>query len=220
MGQLAKAVYGEDPAAAASCRERRCHGMKQTSPASVLAEARTRLQTHGGSSEAGREAVEAEINSLESHASRTHHGEYPAKGGFMGSGLVEAGCKTKTRVGGHLKQSGRFWSETGVETIHGLRCLILGPHTDEARKQPGNLVTRQKAKVRGRSGEPEKRAAWIFRPAPCSDDDSPRKDETGLPQSEGPPAVSGDAPPEPAPSSGRMRSTRRLMPSSANSLCG
>jgi hypothetical protein len=126
----------------------------------------------------------------------------------------------KTRAGGHLKQSGRFWSETGVETIHGLRCLILGPHTDEARKQPGNLVTRQKAKVRGRSGEPEKRAAWIFRPAPCSDDDSPRKDETGLPQSEGPPAVSGDAPPEPAPSSGRMRSTRRLMPSSANSLCG
>jgi hypothetical protein len=82
--------------------------MKQTSPASALAEPRTRLQTHGGSSEAGREAVEAEINSLESHASRTHHGEYPAKGGFMGSGLVEAGCETKTRVGGHLKQSGRF----------------------------------------------------------------------------------------------------------------
>ena len=164
MGQLAKAVYGEDPAAAASCRERRYHDMKKTSPASVLAETRTRLQTHGGSSEAGREAVEAEINSLESHASRTHHGEYPAKGGFMGSGLVEAG--RETRVGGHLKQSGRFWSETGVETIHGLRRLILGPHTDEARKQPRNLVNRQKAKVRGRSGEPEKPAAWIFRPAP------------------------------------------------------
>lgn len=79
MGQLAKALYEEDPAGAALCRERWCHDMKRTSPASLLTEAR-------------REAAEVEIHYLERHASRTRYGEYRAKGWFIGSGVIEAGC--------------------------------------------------------------------------------------------------------------------------------
>ena len=157
VDQLAKALHEDDPAAAASCRERWCHDMKHHSPASLLAEARAMLQTHGGWSAARRETVEAEINYLESHASRTHYGEYRAKGWFIGSGVIEAGCKTV--VGRRLKQSGMFWSQTGAENILGLRCLVLGPHFDAAWKERRNLVARQKAKARRWSSAPEKRAA-------------------------------------------------------------
>ena len=157
VGQLAKALYEEDPAGAASCRERWCHDMKQTSPASLLTEMRAMLESHPEWSEARREAVEAEINYLQSHASRTRYGEYRAKGWFIGSGVIEAGCKTA--VGRRLKQSGMFWSETGAENILGLRCLVLGPHFNDAWKQRRNLVARQKAKARRWSPAPEKRAA-------------------------------------------------------------
>ena len=131
--------------------------MKQTSPASLLTEMRAMLESHPEWSEARREAVEAEINYLQSHASRTRYGEYRAKGWFIGSGVIEAGCKTA--VGRRLKQSGMFWSETGAENILGLRCLVLGPHFNDAWKQRRNLVARQRAKARRWSPAPEKRAA-------------------------------------------------------------
>ncbi len=71
-----------------------------------------------------------EIAYLQSHASRTRYGHYQVQGWFIGSGVVEAGCKTV--VGRRLKQSGMFWSESGAENILSLRCLILGSHFDDA----------------------------------------------------------------------------------------
>ena len=42
---------------------------------------------------------------------------------FVGSGIIEAGCKT---VAGHrLKQSGMFWTVTGANSILALRCPHL-----------------------------------------------------------------------------------------------
>ena len=169
VGQLAKALHkedpAEDPAGAALCRGRWCHDMKRTSPASLLTEARAMLQSHSEWSEARCEAAEVEIHYLERHASRTRYGEYRAKGWFIGSGMIEAGCKTG--VGRRLKQSGMFWSETGAENILGLRGLALGPHFHDAWKERRNLVARQKAKARRWSTEPEKRAAGLFCPAPA-----------------------------------------------------
>ncbi len=40
------------------------------------------------------------------------YGVYRKNGWFIGSGVIEAGCKTL--VGKRLKQSGMFWSETGA----------------------------------------------------------------------------------------------------------
>lgn len=157
VGQLAAALHDDDPAEAASCRERWCRDMKQDSPASLLAEARAMLEAHPEWSEAKREAVQLPINYLESHAARTRYGEYRANGWFIGSGVVEAGCKTV--VGRRLKQSGMFWSQTGAEDILGLRCLVLGPHFDAAWKQRRNLLARQKAKARRWVPDPDKRAA-------------------------------------------------------------
>ena len=46
---------------------------------------------------------------------------FRAAGYFIGSGVVEAGCKTV--IAGRCKQSGMFWSESGAQNILALRCI-------------------------------------------------------------------------------------------------
>ena len=55
------------------------------------------------------------------NVSRMQHGMFRAAGWFIGSGVVEAGCKTV--IGGRCKQSGMFWSKSGAENILAPRCL-------------------------------------------------------------------------------------------------
>ncbi|MBU6409696.1 MAG: hypothetical protein KGR98_04845 [Verrucomicrobia bacterium] len=43
---------------------------------------------------------------------RTQYGAFRARGCFIGSGVVEAGCKTL--IGGGGRQSGMFWSRLGL----------------------------------------------------------------------------------------------------------
>ena len=71
-------------------------------------------------------------------------GHYQANGWFIGSGVIEAGCKTV--IGRRLKQSGMFWSQTGAEDILSLRCLVLGPHFDAAWKARREILDPQQAK--------------------------------------------------------------------------
>jgi hypothetical protein len=67
------------------------------------------------------EAVEQELGYFLRNVSRMQYGTFRAKGYFIGSGVVEAGCKTI--IGGRCKQSGMFWSESGAENILALRCI-------------------------------------------------------------------------------------------------
>lgn len=60
---------------------------------------------------------------------RMQYGTFRAKGYFIGSGVVEAGCKTI--IGARCKQSGMFWSETGAENILALRCINSSRRLDE-----------------------------------------------------------------------------------------
>ncbi len=46
--------------------------------------------------------------------------EFREQGLFVGSGVIEAGCKTV--IGKRLKQSGMFWSKKGANSITALRC--------------------------------------------------------------------------------------------------
>jgi len=131
--------------------------MKQTSPAALVTECRSQRADHPEWGEVKRDAMELQLNCLESHSSRTHYGQYRAKGWFTGSGVIEAGCKTE--VGRRLKQSGMFWSEVGAEDILSLRCLVLGPHFDAAWQERRNILAREKVKARRWSPVEEKRAA-------------------------------------------------------------
>ena len=68
------------------------------------------------------------LSFLERHQDRMHYGHYRKKGWFIGSGVVEAGCKNV--VGKRLKQSGMFWSEAGATCVLNFRTLLLSNRFD------------------------------------------------------------------------------------------
>jgi hypothetical protein len=67
------------------------------------------------------EAVEKELGYFVRNAARMQYGTFRKKGFFIGSGVIEAGCKTV--IGTRCKQSGMFWSVPGAENILALRCI-------------------------------------------------------------------------------------------------
>jgi hypothetical protein len=66
--------------------------------------------------------AEAEIRYLDKNRERMRYTEFRAQGLFVGSGVVEAGCKTV--IGQRLKQSGMEWTVRGANAIISLRCMM------------------------------------------------------------------------------------------------
>jgi hypothetical protein len=59
------------------------------------------------------------------NADRMRYPEFRQKGLFVGSGVVEAGCKSV--IGSRLKRSGMFWTVRGANAIIALHCCrIIG----------------------------------------------------------------------------------------------
>lgn len=77
-----------------------------------------RAQSQGRSTEA---AVTKALNYFEHNIQRMQYGTFRKSGYFIGSGVVEAGCKAV--IGARCKQSGMFWSEAGAENVLALRCI-------------------------------------------------------------------------------------------------
>jgi hypothetical protein len=67
------------------------------------------------------EAVEKELTYFVSNLARMQYGTFRAQGFFIGSGVIEAGCKTV--IGARCKHSGMFWGKPGAENILALRCI-------------------------------------------------------------------------------------------------
>jgi hypothetical protein len=67
------------------------------------------------------QAVEAELTYFLNNTARMQYGTFRRQGFFIGSGVIEAGCKTV--IGTRCKQSGMFWSEPGAQNILALRCI-------------------------------------------------------------------------------------------------
>jgi hypothetical protein len=74
-------------------------------------------------------AVEQALGYFVRNVSRMQYGTFRAAGYFIGSGVVEAGCKTV--IGARCKQSGMFWSESGAENILALRCIHSSRRLEE-----------------------------------------------------------------------------------------
>jgi hypothetical protein len=66
--------------------------------------------------------AEIEIHYLEKNKEYMRYAEFRAQGLFVGSGVVEAGCKTL--IGQRLKQSGMEWSVRGANAIISIRSII------------------------------------------------------------------------------------------------
>jgi len=67
------------------------------------------------------QAVEDELTYFLNNVARMQYGTFRRQGFFIGSGVIEAGCKTV--IGTRCKQSGMFWSESGAQNILALRCI-------------------------------------------------------------------------------------------------
>ena len=64
---------------------------------------------------------------------RMQYRTFRRQGLFIGSGVVEAGCKTI--IGSRCKQSGMFWGRPGAENILALRCIHASRRRDQFWKE-------------------------------------------------------------------------------------
>jgi hypothetical protein len=70
-----------------------------------------------------RERLRTEADYFERNAERMRYPKFRRQHLFVGSGVIEAGCKTV--IGSRLKQSGMFWTVRGANSIIALRCCHL-----------------------------------------------------------------------------------------------
>lgn len=69
-----------------------------------------------------------EIGYFEKNKERMRYARFKAQGMFVGSGVIEASCKTV--VGQRLKQSGMEWTVRGANAIIALRCATVSNRTE------------------------------------------------------------------------------------------
>jgi hypothetical protein len=75
------------------------------------------------------EQVRAAADYFHTNAQRMRYAQFRKQGLFVGSGVMEAGCKTT--CGQRLKQSGMHWTVRGANAIIALRCCQLSSRWDD-----------------------------------------------------------------------------------------
>jgi len=76
-----------------------------------------------------REEVRRAIDYFQTNKARMRYAKFRSEGLFVGSGVVEAGCKTV--IGLRLKQSGMRWTVEHANAIIALRCCQLSGRWEE-----------------------------------------------------------------------------------------
>ena len=69
------------------------------------------------------ERIRTEADYFQRNTERMRYPQFRSQHLFVGSGVIEAGCKTV--IGSRLKQSGMFWTVRGANAILALRCAHL-----------------------------------------------------------------------------------------------
>ena len=67
--------------------------------------------------------IRIEADYFDRNAARMRYPKFRKQHLFVGSGVIEAGCKTV--IGSRLKKSGMFWTVRGANAIIALRCCHL-----------------------------------------------------------------------------------------------
>jgi hypothetical protein len=118
LGSLARALYPGDDAAREAWLADGCHRLKHEGGAAALEGLR-------GLTVRGREAQEAKAEVVRYFTNQAHRMDYPsylARGWAIGSGPVEAACKSV--IGQRLKGSGMRWGPDGAEALCHLRAMF------------------------------------------------------------------------------------------------
>ena len=125
LWDLGKLVYGPTGPAAMRWFQRQKDELKEGDVKKVIA-AIKRLKPHNQSV---REEIEDTLGYFEGNKERMKYAEWIKQGLFVGSGVIEAGCKTI--VGQRLKQSGMRWTVKGANEIIALRCCQISGRWEE-----------------------------------------------------------------------------------------
>jgi hypothetical protein len=75
------------------------------------------------------EKIRTEADYFARNAERMRYPKFRRQHLFVGSGVIEAGCKTV--IGSRLKQSGMFWTVRGANAILALRCSHLNARFED-----------------------------------------------------------------------------------------
>jgi hypothetical protein len=107
------------------CLNDRMYALLESGRIGALTEAISALPTKG---KAQRELLRIETAYFKNNAHRMRYASFRQQGLFVGSGVIEAGCKNV--IGKRLKQSGMHWSVKGANSIAALRCAVISGDFD------------------------------------------------------------------------------------------
>jgi hypothetical protein len=124
LAELSRIIYGQSSKGTRWCEQRTAQ-LDEGKVELVLRSLR-RLRPVG---KKAKEELRKTINYFEHNRERMPYGQFRRQGWFVGSGVVEAGCRTV--VGQRLKQSGMHWSRRGANAIIALRCIQLSGRWEE-----------------------------------------------------------------------------------------
>jgi hypothetical protein len=119
LAALCKLLCGTDDRQLAHMRIRWWTDLDAGRVEKIVAEAQARLPQEKQQAK----LAQNETHYLTENKERMRYADFRAQGLFVGSGVVEAGCKTV--IGQRLKQSGMEWSVRGANAIIALRCCHL-----------------------------------------------------------------------------------------------
>jgi hypothetical protein len=125
VSNLCKLIFAADENKIIHHRIRWWYDLDKGMVEKIINEARIRLPVDA----ANRKKAEAEIRYPDDNKERMRYAEFRQQGFFIGSGVVEAGCKHI--IGSRLKQSGMEWTVRGANAIIALRCLLQSGRLEE-----------------------------------------------------------------------------------------
>ena len=122
---LASALYGEGSTLAKKRYRQWRQALLKDKITQIIAQAKADLPARAQA----RKLAKKQIAYFERNRSRMWYQTFRQAGYFIGSGVVEAGCKTV--VGQRLKLSGMLWSRKGACHLLTVRCALLSGWFDD-----------------------------------------------------------------------------------------
>lgn len=134
LTSLAEALFGKGTELAKDYRYRWQGYLEVDQVESIISEAQSWLAQLADP----KEATKA-LGYFDNNKDRMLYGTFRDKGYFIGSGVIEAGCKTV--IGQRAKESGMFWSVRGAENVLAIRCAVMNGNFESYWYQPGSFLS-------------------------------------------------------------------------------
>ena len=131
---LTQALYGEGSALAKKRYRQWRKALLKDGVAQVIAQSKADLPARPQT----RKLAKKQIAYFERNRVRMSYQTFRQAGYFIGSGVVEAGCKTV--VGQRLKHSGMLWGRKGASDLLAVRCALLSSWFEGFWKHHSNLA--------------------------------------------------------------------------------